>query len=308
MRCSYCRPVSDSPGPCRDGGGAAEQLSVEELYLLVQYLVECQGLRKVRLTGGEPTDRRDVLELLERLRSIRGLDELVLTTNGLRLAKMAGGLVEAGLDRVNVSLDSLDRDRYIELTGVDGLGRVLDGLEACERAGLRPIRVNTVVIRGKNEHELPSLVSFAVERGWEIRFIELMPMGPLAATWSDRYVPAARMRAVIDPVVSSWSALPRTSDAAARFSVRLKASGRPGVIGFIRPMSCAFCDQCDRIRIGSDGTVYPCLMDQPGGSISDALRPVFDPVKLMDLLQPMLARKAEEHPCRGAGVMTRIGG
>lgn len=307
MRCTYCRPPTGSA--CQDQGPRANpQMTINELFHLVQFLVECHGVRKVRLTGGEPTDRRDLVVLLERLRSISGLDELVLTTNGLKLTRLAADLAAAGLDRVNVSLDSLDPKRFAELTGVDGLDRVLEGLDACERAGLHPIRINTVVIRGRNDQDLPSLAWFAIERGWEIRFIELMPMGPLAPSWSERYVPSTETRRLIDPIVAQWEALPRTSDAAARYAVALKNSRRHGVIGFISPMSCAFCDRCDRIRVAADGTVYPCLMDRPSGNILAALRPTFDPGRLGELLQSALAWKADEHPCHGVGVMTRIGG
>lgn len=301
MRCVYCRPAA------LRSDAADDTLTPSELQALVQHLVSTHGLRKVRLTGGEPTTRADLLEIVSRLAGISGLQELALTTNGLLLERLATPLARAGLRRVNVSLDSLEARRFARITGVDGLPRVLAGIAAAVRSGLAPVKLNTVVVRGENDDELPGLVRFAAERGLEIRFIELMPMGPLADQWSQRYVSEADMRERLDPSVREWIEMPRDAGSARRFRVVL-ADGRSARVGFITPMSCPFCDRCDRIRIGSEGALYPCLMDRPSGSLRAALRPVFDSRRLDSILATGLGTKAVEHPAVGFGVMTHIGG
>lgn len=300
MRCIYCRPgdlQKVEPG---------ELLSPTELENLVRHLVRGHGLSKVRLTGGEPTSRTDLLEIIHRLAEVEGLREVVMTTNGLTLAKQATALKAAGLARVNVSLDSLNPERYEQITGVKGLGRVLAGIDAAITAGLKP-KLNTVVVRGENDHELDSLLLYAMARGLEIRFIELMPMGPLADKWQERYVPESEMRRQLGDLVTTWRPMLRTNDPARRYKVGLPY-GRRGVVGFITAMSCPFCDQCNRVRIGADGTLYPCLMDQPTGNLLPALRPSFNAQLLERLLAEGLQRKAPEHPQTGAAVMTHIGG
>ena len=207
MRCSYCRP--DWLRNCRK----ASDLTPEEIEVVARHLVQRHGVRKVRLTGGDPTARPDLLEIIQRLASIKGLCDLAMTTNGLTLERMASRYADAGLKRVNVSLDSLDRDRFASITGVDGLERVLAGIDAAQEAGLTPLKINTVVLRGENEEKLPSLVRFAADRGVSIRFIELMPMGPMADQWGDRYVSAAEVRARLsDSLVTEWQELPQRSD------------------------------------------------------------------------------------------------
>ncbi len=282
-------------------------MTASEIESLVRYLVVEHGVSKVRLTGGDPTTRPDLVEIIERLATIPGLRDLAMTTNGLTLERMADRYADAGLMRVNVSLDSLDRDQFACITGVDGLERVLAGIDAAVNARLTPLKINTVVLRGDNETQLPSLVNFAADRGVAIRFIELMPMGPLAEQWADRYVSAEQMRQILQPVTAIWQPLPQGSDSAKRYKVVLR-DGRKTEVGFITPMSCNFCSACSRIRIAADGMLYPCLMDQPRGSILPGLRPRFDPARLDRLLSEGLAKKAAEHPQRGFIVMTHIGG
>lgn len=274
---------------------------------MVRHLVECHGLQKVRLTGGEPTVRPDLLEIIAKLKSIHGLAELAMTTNALTLARQASDLAGAGLSRVNISLDSLDAQRFACITGVDGLPRVMAGIDAAARAGLAPIKLNTVVVRGENDHELPELLQFAATRALEIRFIELMPMGPLADRWADRFVPESEMRDRLAGVMDVYMPLEHGSSAARRYRVALR-SGQHATVGFITAMSCNFCAACDRIRIGADGTLYPCLMDRPAGSLLDTIRPQFDPGRFDRFLFDALAAKRDVHPAVGAGVMLHIGG
>ncbi len=286
---------------------APGQLAPVEIEALVRHLVGDYGLRKVRLSGGEPTGRAELPEVVRRLRAVEGLVEVALTTNGLDLARLARPLAAAGLSRVNVSLDSLDAGRFRRITGVDGLGAALAGIDAAAAAGLGPVKINTVVLAGINDDEPPALVDFAAARGAEIRFIELMPMGPLAGQWQDRYVPAGQVRQTLAQHVRTWQALPRGSESAARYRATL-ADGRAVAIGFITPMSGPFCGACDRLRVACDGTFYPCLMDRPAGTLLPALRPRFDGGLLDELLLAGLARKRPLHPAAGFAVMTHIGG
>lgn len=301
MRCTYCRPQ------VHDHHAARAKLSPDEIEIFVRHLASHHGLRKVRVTGGEPTSRPDLPVILSRLASIPGVAELAMTTNGLSLSTRAAEYARAGLRRVNVSLDSLDRQRFQRLTGVDGLDRVLKGLDAAEAAALMPIRLNTVVVRGQNEQDLCDLVRFAARRRLDIRFIELMPMGPLAAQWTERFVPELEMRRLIDPITRHWQAIPQGHDAARRYHVILD-DGQVATVGFITPMSCNFCAACDRIRVTSDGTLYPCLMDEPGPSLLPALRPRFDPAAFDELLLSGLVGKRREHPAKGPTMMIQLGG
>ncbi|MCW5755570.1 MAG: GTP 3',8-cyclase MoaA [Phycisphaeraceae bacterium] len=301
MRCIYCRPerITDSPHE--------PLLQVDEIAALVRHLARAHGLTKVRLTGGDPTSRRDLTAIIECVAAVPGIRDLAMTTNGLTLAHRAREYALAGLKRINVSLDTLNQGRFAELTGVDGLHHVLRGLEAARNAGLWPIRLNSVIVRGRNELDIPDLVRFAATHNYEMRFIELMPMGPLAPHWADRYVPEADMRAVLNPIVRSWVPLEQGHDAARRFRIRLD-DDTTAVIGFITPMSCNFCAACNRIRIAADGMLYPCLMDKPTTSLLPALRPSLDPDLLDALLADGLHQKRDEHPHDGHAVMTHIGG
>lgn len=301
MRCTYCRPgrIASIRGE--------PTLTLDEIQRLVEHLADRHGLSKVRLTGGDPTSRRELTEIIERVAGVKGVRDVAMTTNGLTLVKRAREYRDAGLRRINISLDTLHPQRFAALTGVDGLERVLRGLDAARDAGLWPIRLNSVVVRGQNEQDLPDLVRFAAANGYEARFIELMPMGPLASSWKQRYVPESDMWAILDPIIRSWTPIEQGHDAARRYRVRLD-DGAEAVIGFITPMSCNFCAACNRIRIAADGRLYPCLMDKPAGSILEALRPEFDPGLLDAILAQGLGQKRDEHPHDGHAVMTHIGG
>jgi cyclic pyranopterin phosphate synthase len=303
MRCTYCRPEASQNQPDQD------MLIPHEIAQLVGHLSTTHGVTKVRLTGGEPTSRRDLVEIIGRLAALGTVRDLALTTNGLTLSRQAQAYAQAGLQRVNISLDSLNQERFAALTGVDELHRVLEGIGTARRVGLAPIRINTVVVRGQNESDLPDLLEFAATQGLEIRFIELMPMGPLADRWADLYVPEGVMRQILAPSVVTWKALPHQHESARRYRVLL-ASGRQATVGFITAMSCNFCDSCNRIRIGSDGAFYPCLMDHPavGTGLLSAIRHVFNGPELDRLITAGLAQKAAAHGTSGFVTMTHIGG
>jgi len=301
MRCVYCRPAAlhdERPD---------SNLSAIEIETMVRHLVSQHAIRKVRLTGGEPTTRPDLLDIIQRLSRIDGLNELAMTTNGLTLVRQATALVNAGLQRVNISLDSLQPERFRQITGVDALPRLFEGIDAAVAAGLTPVKLNAVVVRGENDCELPDLVRFAAHRGLVIRFIELMPMGPLASSWADRFVPESRMRQILDPIVHHWRALTTGSDSARRYRVELTDGGQV-TIGFITAMSCHFCDHCDRIRIAANGDFFPCLMDNPTGNLLATIRPRFDADGFDALLLRWLDAKAPQHPAQGPTAMIQIGG
>ena len=301
MRCVYCRPA------WLRNPDAAGNLSCDEIGQVVTHLATHHGLQKVRLTGGDPTARPDLLQIIERVARIPGIDDLAMTTNGLTLASKARDYAAAGLHRVNVSLDSLDRDTFTRMTGIDGVDRVMSGIDAALDAGLTPLRLNTVVMRDHNEEHLIDLVDYAACLGADIRFIELMPMGPLADQWAERYVPEPEIRHRLQARLMGWEPIPQHHDSAHRYRVTT-ASGREAVVGFITPMSCNFCAKCNRLRVAADGSLYPCLMDQPAGTLLPALRPAFDPHLFDRLLREGLQGKRAEHPLQGFVTMTHIGG
>ncbi len=301
MRCTYCRPAVMEETP------ADRVMSPAMIERLVRHLASRWGLKKVRLTGGEPTARADLPEIVRRVASVEGVSDIAMTTNGLTLVRQAKLLHQCGLQRVNISLDSLDPERFHRMTGVNGLTRVLDGIAAAKAVGLLPIRINTVVLAGENDAELGELVEFAAEQDIELRFIELMPMGPLAPQWADRFVSAARMRKLLASTVRAWQPLAQGHDSAQRWRVQLSAN-RAATIGFITPMSCNFCAACNRLRITAAGEVYPCLMDQPRGNIYAALLDSDNADQLDEQLIDALRHKSAEHPINGFTQMTILGG
>ncbi|MEJ5341211.1 MAG: GTP 3',8-cyclase MoaA [Thermogutta sp.] len=303
MRCLYCRP----PGTILPQASRADTLlTLGEIRQLVGHLVARHGVEKVRITGGEPTLRADIVEIVREVASVPGLADLGLTTNGLRLEALAESLAAAGLRRINVSLDTLDPGRFRQITGVDGLDEVLRGLEAARRAGLLPIRVNCVVMRGINDDELDELLQWGLANGWEVRFIELMPIGPLSARWNELFVPVQEMISRLTSV-REFHAVSERKGVARLYEVILQ-DGHTGRVGFITPMSEHFCGQCDRIRITAEGRLHACLMTDQPVDLLPALRPRFDSARLDLLIEQALRRKQPVHPGYGMTMMTVLGG
>ena len=207
-------------------------------------------MRTVRLTGGEPLVRRGIDELVHRLRAIEGIRELAMTTNGARLAEYAERLKSAGLDRLNVSLDTLDPEKYRKITRIGSLSDTLAGLDAARSAGFTHIKLNAVLMGGVNDDEIPALAELARDGAFDVRFIELMPIGECADWDRKRFIPAERVLEVLpkaqrvpsDGVAELW-----------------RPEGWKGTVGLIRPLSHRFCADCDRIRITPDGMLKPCL-------------------------------------------------
>lgn len=264
LRCLYCMPDGEPEHAPRE-----EILSYEEIAWVVRRLVNDFALKRVRITGGEPLVRPK-LHVLVGMLSTLGLEDIAITTNGQLLARNIEALRDAGLNRVNVSLDSLRTETFRAMTGGD-LARTLEGIEALDRSGLRPVKINTVVLRGHNDGEVDSIAAWAVERGYEIRFLELMAIGCVQNYHPAMFVPTAevrnRLRARFDltPVDTEEGSTARLW--------RMRApSGREGTVGFISPETEPFCYGCRRLRMTAKGTFLGCLMLDDGPSVRDALR------------------------------------
>lgn len=241
LRCRYCMPADGVPK--RDH---RDICSVEELVEIARAAADC-GIRKVRLTGGEPLVRRGILEICRGISALVGVEELCLTTNGAALPQLAGPLKEAGVDRLNVSLDTLRPDRFAYMTRVGRLEDVFRGLEAAAEAGFTGTKLNVVLMAGFNEDEIPDFVGLARRYPVEVRFIELMPIGEGR---NAGFLPA---RAVLD---ACPDLRPAEGSGVAR---RYRPPVGPGLVGLIEPMSHRFCADCDRIRVTADGKLKPCL-------------------------------------------------
>jgi GTP 3',8-cyclase len=265
LRCVYCMPPEGIELLPHD-----DVLRFEEIVRFVRAMAGAYESVKVRLTGGEPLVRRDVLDLVRMLAEIE-LADLALTTNGQRLAEMADELRRAGLRRVNVSLDSLREDTYARLTRNGDLSKTLAGIDAAVAAGLTPVKLNTNVARGVNSNELGDLVRFAMDRGCEIRFLEMMPIGPAAELSQEWFFPSAE---VLDVLGKEFTVAPAPTPrgSAARNYTVTDADGRTGTIGVISSCSQPFCAECDRLRLTAAGELIGCLALGEGVDIRPLLR------------------------------------
>ena len=305
FRCQYCMPAEGLPWLER-----AEVLSFEEVERLVALLAS-MGVSDVRLTGGEPLVRRDFPRLAAMLASVDGVEDLSVTTNGYLLARDADALVAAGIDRFNVSIDSLQRDRFFAMTRRDALPRVLEGLEAlAAHPEAHPIKVNAVAMRGFTEQEVLPFAEFAREHPYEVRFIEFMPLDADRAWSPDQVLTGAEIRALVhehhplEPEPREPSATARTY----RF-----ADGR-GRIGFINPVSEPFCSDCDRIRLTADGRLRTCLFSLRETDLRGPLRSGAGDDELEQIVRDAVWRKELKHHVGEPGfvqpprTMSAIGG
>ncbi|MFC1933849.1 GTP 3',8-cyclase MoaA [Chloroflexota bacterium] len=284
LNCIYCS-VGSIPRLPR-----SEILSYEELQRLVQ-VAASMGISKVRLTGGEPLLRPNLIELIQMISRIEGIDDISLTTNGTLLSKYATELREAGLKRVNVSLDTLKVDRFKHITGQDGLGEVLSGIEAARLAGLQPVKMNMVVLRGINDDEAIDFARMSISHEWHVRFIEFMPFGtPEAQALSSISTRETRER--IESLGKLKPYTSKTGNGPARYC---QLPGAKGTIGFISPMTEHFCKTCNRLRLTSDGQLRPCLLDDDEVNLKEALRNGADTDELKQLIQRAVAIKRERH-------------
>ena len=261
FRCTYCMSEDMVFLP------RSEILSLEEALRIVRCFVEL-GVSKVRITGGEPLVRRDVLWLLENISALPGVRELVMTTNGSQLDHFAVPLVKAGVKRLNVSLDTLNADRFRQITRIGDLDKVKRGLAAARDAGFERVKLNTVMMRGSNDNELEALVSYALDEGFDISFIEEMPLGDIGHGRSGTWFSADEALARLIPAFH-LSATDESTGGPARY---WRAPGFKSRIGFITPHSHNFCESCNRVRVTARGELYPCLGQNDAVPLMDALR------------------------------------
>lgn len=285
LRCSYCMPERQVFLP------KAEVLSLEELHQLALGFID-RGITKLRLTGGEPLVRRDMMQLVRALgRKIGdGLEELTLTTNGTRLAEFADELAAAGVRRINVSLDTLDREAFARLARRDSLPAVLDGIAAAKAAGLT-VKINTVALKGINEAEIPQLMDWAHGQGFDLTLIEVMPLGEVDEDRFDHYLPLSAVREGLE---RDWTLAPsehRTGGPARYFTVQ-ETGGR---LGLITPLTNNFCDGCNRIRVTATGQLYACLGGNEQVDLRAAIRSEDPDSAIVEALDVAMKIKPARH-------------
>ena len=286
LRCVYCMSEDMTFLP------KAELLTLEELDRLCSAFV-AQGVRKLRITGGEPLVRRNVITLFESLgRHLKSgaLDELTLTSNGTRLAEFAGALKNAGVERINISLDSLDPGRFKQITRWGDHAKVMDGIRAAKAAGLK-VKINTVAMRGVNEDEFEDLVAWCGQEGFDLVFIETMPMGDIDGDRTTQYLPLSMVRAGLE---RRWTLNPiaDTTGGPARYTRCAETGGR---VGFITPMTHNFCESCNRVRLTCTGTLYMCLGQDDAADLRTPLRASASNDLLAAAIHEAISRKPKGH-------------
>jgi GTP 3',8-cyclase len=288
FRCFYCLPHGEPPIAPKE-----QMLSYEEIEYVCEIFVSL-GIEKIRLTGGEPMLRKDIETIIAKLTKLKpALHDLALTTNGYFLPERAQSLKDAGLDRVTISLDSLKRDIFKRMTGVDVLDKVLAGIAAAKKADLEPIKINAVIVRGHNEDEVADFAAFAREHDVKMRFIEFMPLDS-GHEWSRGDVVSGKeIRERISerfPLVRVEVA--RGSDTSSRYRF---ADGAPGEIGIIAPVTEPFCGACSRIRLTADGQIRTCLFSTVEHSLRDVVRSGASRNEIIDYIEAVVLKKEPRH-------------
>ncbi|MFP4345558.1 MAG: GTP 3',8-cyclase MoaA [Anaerolineales bacterium] len=287
LRCAYCMPEEGVPNIPHD-----DILRYEELVRIVRVAVG-MGLHHVRLTGGEPLVRKGLVDFVEQLGALSGLDDLSMTTNGILLTRYAHPLAEAGLARVNISLDTLRPERFQRITRWGTLEQVLQGREAALAAGLRPVKSNTVVVRGLNDDEVVDLARLTLQPDWHVRFIEVMPLGE-GALWSGNgVVPTTEIRTQVEEALGTL--IPVRGERGAGPARYYQLPGAGGTLGFISPVTEHFCQACNRLRLTSDGKLLPCLMSNRAINLRDALRAGADDEALREIFRKAILAKPRGH-------------
>ena len=332
FRCLYCMPEQGVAWLPKD-----RLLSFEEIRDIVKAAIEVHGIRRFKLTGGEPTVRRGLCDLVMMLRRIGGIEDLSLTTNGMLLEHLAHPLGQAGLDRLTVSIDSLRADRFKKITRTGDLAQVMRGLDAAEDAGLLPLKVNCVMMRGWNDDEAADFARLTLSRQVTVRFIEYMPLGDAALIQphsagvaaselgpaagcgaqdrgTDAFVPEAQVRARIEAELGLLAPVDRDSEAGVGPAKVFELSkGNPsGRIGFISAMSQPFCSTCNRLRLTADGVLRSCLFEGGEVPIRELIRAHASPSArkraIADAMTQCVKLKPEVHSHHGNEQMSRIGG
>lgn len=241
-----------------------DMLSLEEIYILIKNFVEL-GIDKIRFTGGEPLVRKGIVGLIDKVSKLEGIKDLAMTTNGRLLKQMAGPLKEAGLNRVNISLDTLDPEKFLKITRCGELNPVLEGIDEAINVGLTPVKINTVLIGGINDNEIRDLIDFT-ERGIDVRFIELMPIGEAAGFAEERFIPTNSVLETVSELV------PIEREDISSPAIYYTLPGVKGKVGLINPISCKFCANCNRVRLTSTGKLKLCLHSDREIDLKFALR------------------------------------
>lgn len=307
LRCVYCMPEEGVPYEDLD-----KVLSFEEIERVVQALAPV-GLKKVRLTGGEPLVRKDVPELVARLTQVPGIVEVTLTTNGILLKRDAEALYAAGLRRVNLSLDTLSAERFARIARRPDFDRTWEGFEAALAVGFAPIKLNCVVMRGENDDEIEAMARLTLEKPVSVRFLEYMPIGQVTPPqWRARYVSNEE---VITRLRAAWPELIALEDTPESTSRNFRIPGAQGTVGVINPISHRFCSGCNRLRLTANGRLVPCLADNFEYDLMEPLRTGASAEELIEHTRQALTHKPiqsdfEGRLARGGSVriMAQIGG
>ena len=285
LRCIYCMPASGVELVSHQ-----DILSYEEIYTVVQAAAEL-GINKLRITGGEPLLRSGLAKLIEMLASIGAIDDISLTTNGILLPRYSAELKSAGLQRVNVSLDTLRQDRFELITRGGKLSDVLEGIEVAKSAGLNPVKINTVVMSGINDEELLDFAAKTISDGWHVRFIELMPVTG-ESTGARLFVPVSAIRQRLELLGELEPCLPSKGNGPAKY---FRFPQAKGTIGFITPISEHFCFHCNRLRLTADGKLRLCLLAEEEIDLREPLRNGASSAELKRLIEEAVARKPLRH-------------
>jgi cyclic pyranopterin phosphate synthase len=288
LRCMYCMPPDGIP-PIKH----KEILTYEEIFRIL-HIAAGSGVRTIRITGGEPLVRRDVSHLIRLIKSIKGILDISLTTNGILLEHHAEQLVDAGLDRVNISLDSLNRERYRKITRGGDITAVFRGIEAAEKAGLVPVKLNMVPIRGFNDDEIKDFARLTLKASYQVRFIEFMPFSAPEIWSPEKFIPADEIRSVAEEIGPLSPVKLRKSGPAQYF----RFEGSSGVLGFISPLSNHFCGECNRLRLTADGKLRPCLFSETEIDLKPALRGDAPDSEIERLINLSIEVKPEGHNIR----------
>lgn len=286
FRCLYCMPAIGMKFQPK-----SEHLTDDELLRLVG-LFEKTGVTKIRLTGGEPTIRPGLVELVRGIKSFPGIEEVSMTTNALLLGRMADDLARAGLDRVNVSIDTLDPERFKMMTRGGRFDLVWQGIEAAEAAGIRPIKLNTVVVKDQNEDEVVDMAALTLERPWQVRFLEIMPMEGVGDVHDEGLVTSEETQARLEAHFGPLQPLDVNPADPAR---GWKIPGAAGTIGFISPVSEPFCETCNRVRLTADGKLRLCLLRPDEGDLRDVMRAGASDDELEHAIRSAIWRKPWGH-------------
>ena len=288
LRCTYCRPKEGISLKGHD-----DILRYEEITRVIEQAAN-MGFIKIRLTGGEPLVRRGFVDFVASLRKIKGLQDISLTTNGILLDQFAHDIFAAGIRRINISLDSLNKDKYFKITGGGNLADVMRGIEAAEKAGFAPIKINTVVMRGFNDDEIMDFARLAMQKPYQIRFIELMPISEVNVNQPKDFLPNVHL---LDEIgrhfqLQALGKKKKMTDGPARI---YKLSGGAGELGFINPVSDHFCATCNRLRLTADGKLRACLLNESEIDLKDALVGHCSDAELTELIRRAILLKPEKH-------------